>query len=134
MKILLVYPQFPRTYWGFEYTLSMVRKKSLLPPLGLITVAALLPDTWELRLCDMNVRKLQPSELDWADVVFISAMLIQQDSMAEVASEARRRGKPVVCGGPFASTSPDNVQPYADCVVVGVGVNVWHWLADGSVQ
>jgi radical SAM superfamily enzyme YgiQ (UPF0313 family) len=119
MKVLCVYPAFPKTYWGQEYSLPLLGRKSLLPPLGLITVAGLLPPDCEVRLVDLNVRPMGPDELDWADVVFLSGMLIQRESLHQVASAARRRGKPVVAGGAYASTSPDVLAPHVDCVVVG---------------
>jgi radical SAM superfamily enzyme YgiQ (UPF0313 family) len=119
MRVLLVYPSFPKTYWGAEHSLPLTGKKSMLPPLGLITVAALLPRAWPVRLLDLNVRALDPAELDWADVVFVSGMLIQRESLHAVARAARARGKPVVAGGAYASTSPDALQAEVDCVVVG---------------
>jgi len=119
MRVLCVYPSFPKTYWGAEYSLALTGRKSMLPPLGLLTVAALLPRHWEVRLADLNVRPLDPAALDWADVVFVSGMLIQRDSLHAVARAARARGKPVVAGGAYASTSPDALAPEVDCVVVG---------------
>jgi radical SAM superfamily enzyme YgiQ (UPF0313 family) len=119
MRVLCVYPSFPKTYWGAEYSLALTGKKSMLPPLGLLTVAALLPPGWLVRLCDLNLRPLDPADLEWADVVFISGMLIQRDSLHAVARAARARGKPVVAGGAYASTSPDALAPEVDCVVVG---------------
>jgi len=119
MKILCVYPAFPRTYWGHEDSLRLMGKRSLLPPLGLLTVAAMLPKDWDVRLCDLNVRPLAPGELQWADTVFLSGMLVQRDSLLEVAAQARAAGKVVVVGGPVATTSPELLTPYADCVVSG---------------
>jgi radical SAM superfamily enzyme YgiQ (UPF0313 family) len=119
MRVLLVYPSFPRTYWGAEHSLALTGKKSMLPPLGLITIAALLPSSWQLRLADLNLGPLDERDLDWADVVFLSGMLIQREGMHDVARKARARGKRVVAGGAYASTSPDVLQPEVDCVVVG---------------
>ncbi|HJX54671.1 MAG TPA: B12-binding domain-containing radical SAM protein, partial [Polyangia bacterium] len=92
MKILCLYPAFPRTYWGHEDSLRLMGKRSLLPPLGLLTVAALLPKDWEVRLCDLNVQTLAPDELQWADAVFLSGMLVQRDSLLELAVRARAAG------------------------------------------
>src|SRR5262249_40139384 len=108
-----------KTYWGQEYSLPLLGRKSLLPPLGLITVAGLLPPDCDVRLVDLNVRPLAPGELEWADVVFLSGMLIQRESLHQVARAARRRGKKVVAGGAYASTSPDVLAPHVDCVVIG---------------
>jgi len=76
MKTLLVYPEFPDTYWSFRHALSFEGKRSAFPPLGLLTVSAMLPDAWERRLVDMNIQPLKPSDIKWADVVFASAMLL----------------------------------------------------------
>src|SRR5262245_32343569 len=119
MKVLCVYPAFPKTYWGAEYSMPLVGRKALLPPLGLLTVAALLPPDCDVRLVDLNVRPLGPNELDWADVVFLSGMLIQRESLHQVARMARRRGTRVVAGGAYASTSPEALAPHVDCVVIG---------------
>ncbi len=119
MKILCVSPRFPETYWGHEHSLRLVGKRALLPPLGLLTVAALLPRDWEVRLCDMNTRPLDDSDLDWADVIFLSGMLVQRPSMLEVAARARARGKTVVVGGPHATATPEAMAPHVDTVVVG---------------
>lgn len=119
MRVLCVYPTFPTTYWGAEYAMPLTGKKSILPPLGLLTVAALLPRQWEVRLRDLNVAPLDPADLDWADVVFLSGMLIQRESMEAVATAARAHGATIVVGGAYASTSPDALLPFADCVVIG---------------
>ena len=119
MRILCVYPLFPKSYWGHEYTMRLSEKRAVLPPLGLLTVAALLPPDWEIQLCDMNVEPLRPSRLEWADVVFLSGMILQRESLLEVARAARRAGKIVVVGGPYATMSPETLEPLVDCVVVG---------------
>jgi radical SAM superfamily enzyme YgiQ (UPF0313 family) len=119
MRVLCVYPSFPKTYWGAEHSLALTGKKSMLPPLGLITVAALLPRDWPVRLRDLNLGPLDPADIEWAEVVFVSGMLIQRESLHAVAKAARARGKRVVAGGAYASTSPDALAPMVDCVVVG---------------
>ncbi|PCC67241.1 Radical SAM superfamily enzyme YgiQ, UPF0313 family [Nannocystis exedens] len=106
MRILLVYAEFPRTYWGFQYTLHIVGKRASLPPLGLVTVASHLPAEWELRLVDMNVERLDDEALLWADAVLVGGMLIQAPSMRAVVRRARALGRRTVVGGPAASTSP----------------------------
>ena len=80
-RVLLVYPEFPDTYWSFRHALSFVRKRSAFPPLGLLTVSAMLPPTWQRRLVDLNVAPLRDADLDWADLVLVSAMLVQRDSL-----------------------------------------------------
>jgi radical SAM superfamily enzyme YgiQ (UPF0313 family) len=119
MKVLCVSPAFPETYWGQERALRLTGRRSLLPPLGLLTVAALLPADWEVRLCDMNVRPLDDADLDWADVVFLSGMLVQRPSMLQVAARARAKGKTIVAGGPHATATPDAIAPHVDTIVVG---------------
>jgi len=101
MKILLVYPEFPNTFWSFKYALKFVGKKASSPPLGLLTVAALLPGDWEKRLVDMNVSQLSQKDLNWADMVFVSAMTLQRDSALEVIERCHHQGLKVVAGGPL---------------------------------
>ena len=96
MKTLLVYPEFPDTYWSFRHALSFEGKRSAFPPLGLLTISAMLPDAWERRLVDMNIQRLKPSDIEWADVVFCSAMLVQKDSLRRVVELCKVAGKRVV--------------------------------------
>ncbi len=101
MNILLVYPEYPDTFWSFSYALKFISKKAAYPPLGLLTVAAMLPREWDKRLVDMNVRKLDDRDLLWADYVFISAMSIQTESVKTVLARCRELGTKVVAGGPL---------------------------------
>src|SRR5262245_13612186 len=105
-RVLLVSAEFPRTYWGLQYGLAIAGRAATMPPLGLITVAALLPRHWPLRLVDMNIEALTDADLTWADVVLIGGMLIQAPSMRAVVSRARSLGRRTVVGGPAPSTSP----------------------------
>jgi radical SAM superfamily enzyme YgiQ (UPF0313 family) len=107
MRALLVQAATPPTYWGYQHSLPFIRKKATLPPLGLATLAAHLPDTWELRIRDLHLGPLSDEELDWADAVLVSGMLVQAASMHEVLARASARGKRTVVGGPAATTSPD---------------------------
>ena len=109
MKVLLVYPEFPETFWSFKYALRFLGKRSAFPPLGLLTVAAMLPASWEKRLVDLNVRPLRDSDLDWADVVFLSGMLVQAPSMQDLIARAKARGKRTVVGGPIVSSQDPSV-------------------------
>lgn len=118
MKILLIHPEFPMTYWGFQYSLPFIQKEATLPPLGIVSVAALLPHSWVLRLVDMNVAQLTDDDLRWADAVFIGGMLIQSTSMLEVIERAKRLGRRTVVGGPACTTSPALFQA-ADYVFIG---------------
>lgn len=118
MKVLLVYPEFPDTYWSFRHALSFEGKRSAFPPLGLLTVSALLPGSWERRLIDLNVRPLRPADIEWADVVFASAMLVQKESLRRVVAACKARGKRVVIGGPYITTSAEDL-PAADHLFLG---------------
>jgi radical SAM superfamily enzyme YgiQ (UPF0313 family) len=118
MRVLLAYPSFPRTYWGMEYTQRLTGKKALLPPLGLLTVAASLPPAWTPRLVDLNVEPLLDADLQGADVVFVSAMQVQRASYHEVIARAHAFGKTVVVGGPYVTTEP-TASPDADVMVIG---------------
>jgi radical SAM superfamily enzyme YgiQ (UPF0313 family) len=104
LKILLVYPQYPDTFWSFKHALKFISKKAAFPPLGLLTVAAMLPKEWEKKLVDMNVTRLKDEDLKWADYVFISAMTVQRDSVNEVISRCKRLGVKTVAGGPLFTT------------------------------
>jgi radical SAM superfamily enzyme YgiQ (UPF0313 family) len=101
MKILLVYPQYPDTFWSFRHALKFVSKKAAFPPLGLLTVAAMLPQDWEKKLVDMNVTGLNDKDIRWADYVFISAMVVQKKSVKEVVSRCKDIGTKIVAGGPL---------------------------------
>jgi len=101
MKILLVYPRYPDTFWSFRHALKFISKKACYPPLGLLTVAAMLPAEWEKRLVDLNAEPLSDENLLWADYVFISAMAVQRDSAEGVLSRCRSLGVRTVAGGPL---------------------------------
>jgi radical SAM superfamily enzyme YgiQ (UPF0313 family) len=118
MKTLLVYPEFPDTYWSFRHALSFEGKRSAFPPLGLLTISAMLPDAWERRLVDMNVQPLKAADIEWADVVFCSAMLVQKDSLRRVVELCKAEGKRVVIGGPYVTTSAEHL-PEADHIFLG---------------
>lgn len=93
--VLMVYPEIPATYWSYKYALPFVGKKSLMPPLGLMTVAALLPDKYDVKFVDMNASPLTKEDINLADIVFISAMIIQKDSMKKAVELCNRYGIPV---------------------------------------
>lgn len=107
MRILLLYPQFPATYWSFTYALRFIGKRAVQPPLGLLTVAAMLPKHWELRLIDLNVTPLRPADLAWANYAFLSAMTVQEPSAREVLARCKTARLPVVAGGPLFTSQPE---------------------------
>ncbi|MBP1750037.1 MAG: putative with similarity to BchE, but Mg-protoporphyrin monomethyl ester cyclase (anaerobic), partial [Deltaproteobacteria bacterium] len=106
MNILLVYPEYPDTFWSFKHALKFISKKAVHPPLGLLTVAAMLPGHWEKRLVDMNVSKLKDKDLAWADYVFIGAMAVQKASVRDVISRCKAAGVKIAAGGPLFTASP----------------------------
>lgn len=107
MNVLLIYPEFPDTFWSFKHALKFVRKKSSSPPLGLVTVAGMLPGTWDKRLVDMNVERLRQSDISWADIVLVSAMTVQRQSTVEVIARVKKAGKIIVAGGPLFTAEPE---------------------------
>ncbi|MEI7657687.1 MAG: B12-binding domain-containing radical SAM protein [Phycisphaerae bacterium] len=117
MNILLVSPRTPDTFWSFNHVLPLVGRKSAFPPLGLLTVAAMLPPSWNLRLVDLNVRPLEDAEIAWADAVFVSAMIVQESSVRDVIARVKASGKPVVAGGPLFTTGSERFPEVACCVV-----------------
>jgi len=113
-----VYPEFPDAYWSFRHALWFEGKRSAFPPLGLLTVSSMLPRSWDRRLIDLNVRKLRNADIEWADMVLASAMLVQKDSLKDVVRRCKAAGKRVAVGGPFVSTSLEGV-PDADHIFIG---------------
>jgi radical SAM superfamily enzyme YgiQ (UPF0313 family) len=107
LKILFVYPHYPDTFWSFKHALKFVSKKASFPPLGALTVAAMLPGEWEKKLVDMNVDTLKDEDVRWADYVFISAMVVQKESTKEVIRRCNDLGIKVVAGGPLFTTEPE---------------------------
>src|ERR1700687_2347444 len=101
MNAILIYPEFPETYWSFKHALRFVGKRAAQPPLGLMTVAALLPATWNKRMVDTNVERLRDRGLDWADVVMLSGMHIQSETLIAIVERCRERGLRTVVGGPI---------------------------------
>jgi radical SAM superfamily enzyme YgiQ (UPF0313 family) len=104
MKILMVYPQNPDTFWSFKHIMKFVGRKAAFPPLGLLTVASMLPENWQKKLVDMNVTELSDADIAWADMVFISAMIVQKDSAVDVIERSKALGKTIIAGGPWFSS------------------------------
>ena len=118
MKILLVNPEFPETYWSFRYALPFEGKRSVFPPLGLLTVSGLLPRSCERRLVDLNVERLKDSQIEWADMVFLTGMLAQKESLHETVKRCKEKGKLIVLGGPYVTSTIEEL-PYADHIFQG---------------
>lgn len=133
MKVLLVYPEFPDTFWSFKHALPFQGKRSAFPPLGLLTISAMLPKHWQKRLVDLNVQRLKDSDLDWADVVFFSAMLVQGPSLQEHLARAKARGRRTVVGGPIVSAHDPSISA-ADHRVEGEAEELIRCLAEDLEQ
>jgi radical SAM superfamily enzyme YgiQ (UPF0313 family) len=130
MKVLLINPEFLPSFWSLRETCDMAGRKTLLPPLGLLTVAALLPQEWEFRLADLNTRTLTPADWDWAELVVISGMIIQREGVLSLIRQAKQQGKTTAVGGPYAtSLYPEVLEAGADFLLRGEGeVTIPHFL------
>jgi radical SAM superfamily enzyme YgiQ (UPF0313 family) len=120
MNVLLLYPRFPKSFWSFEKTIELLDRKAMLPPLGLVTVAAILPQEWNYKLVDINVREITEAEWDWAEMVICSAMIVQKEDLLAKISEAKLRGKKVGVGGPYPTALPHEVAA-ADYLILDEG-------------
>lgn len=120
MKVLLIQPKFPATFWSFKHALQFISKKVSAPPLGLMTIAAMLPTDWECRLTDLNIHDLDPEDLAWSELVFITAMNIQRDSAQEIILTAKKSKKTIVAGGPMFTAEYENF-PEVDYFVLNEG-------------
>jgi radical SAM superfamily enzyme YgiQ (UPF0313 family) len=121
MNVLLLYPRFPKSFWSFEKTIELLGRKAMLPPLGLITVAAILPQEWNYKLVDLNVREVTEAEWDWSEMVICSAMIVQKPDLLVQIQEAKRRGKKVAVGGPYPTALPHEVSDFADYLILDEG-------------
>jgi radical SAM superfamily enzyme YgiQ (UPF0313 family) len=118
MNVLLVSAATPDTFWSFKHVLHFISKKAVFPPLGLLTVAAMLPRDWNLRLIDLNVNRLTDEHIKWADYVFVSAMIVQMESVRQVIARCSGMSKPLIAGGPLFTTGHAGF-PQANHFVLG---------------
>jgi len=135
MKILLINPDSPNTFWSLKYTLKFISKKASLPPLGLLTVAAMLPRDWEIKLIDMAVTELSDRDILWADYVFITAMYIQRESVRLVVNRCKKLGRKLVAGGPLFTAVPEEYDDIDHLVLNEAEITLPQFLedlADGS--
>jgi len=130
MNILLVYPEFPDTFWSFKHALKFVGKRAALPPLGLLTVAAMLPHDWSLRLVDTNVCTLTEKDLVWADCVFISAMVVQRESARRLIGRCKEAGLPIVAGGPLFTSEHEHFEAVDHFILNEAELTLPPFLAD----
>ncbi|HXD34705.1 MAG TPA: B12-binding domain-containing radical SAM protein [Pyrinomonadaceae bacterium] len=118
MNVLMINPEFPDTYWSFRHALPFERKRCAFPPLGLLTVSALIPDSWQRKLVDLNIERLKDSQIAWADMIFITGMLVQKESLHEVVARCKPFNKRVVIGGPYVTTTIEGL-PDVDHIFIG---------------
>ena len=130
MKILFIYPRYPDTFWSFRHALKFLSKKATFPPLGLLTVAAMLPIEWEKKVVDLNVDSLKDTEINWADFVFVSAMAVQQDSAKEVIARCNANNTKVVAGGPLFTTGHEEFEGVDHFVLGDAEVKLPQFLSD----
>ncbi len=130
MNVLLIYPEFPDTFWSFKHALKFLRKKASSPPLGLLTVAAMLPPEWNKRLVDLNVTELASQDLAWADCAFISAMVVQRESARRVIGRCKQAGLKTVAGGPLFTSEYEQFSEVDHLVLNEAEVTLPPFLAD----
>jgi radical SAM superfamily enzyme YgiQ (UPF0313 family) len=130
VKALLVYPEFPDTFWSFRYALKFIHRKASSPPLGLLTIAAMLPQEWEKKLVDMNVESLYDDDLRWADLVFVSAMSVQKESVEGVIARCRAVGVRIVAGGPLFTTEYEAFEEVDHLVLNEAEITLPRFLED----
>ena len=129
IKVLMIWPRFPPSFWGFGGVMDLIPEETIHPPLGLLTLAALCPKNWNLRLVDRSFEPLLDSDILWADLVMVSGMHVQRDDIHQTLLRVRALGKRTMIGGPYASSRPDTVLELADHVVVGEPDEIFDGIA-----
>ena len=129
VKVLMVWPRFPSSFWSLGEVMEIVPERSLVPPLGLITVAALCPRQWKIRLVDLAFENLSDEDLLWADLVMVSAMEVQREGVRQTLERASKLNRRTIIGGPYASSEPEALLPLADHVVVGEPDEIFQEIA-----
>ncbi|MGV7229745.1 MAG: B12-binding domain-containing radical SAM protein [Nitrospirales bacterium] len=130
MRILLIYPEYPATFWSFKYALKFIHKKAALPPLGLLTIGAMLPKEWSKKLVDVNVAKLTEKDLAWADYAFISGMVLQRESAREIIARCKEANLKVIAGGPLFTSEYDQFEDVDHFVLNEAELTLPPFLAD----
>lgn len=130
MKVLLIYPEFPDTFWSFKHALKFIHKKAAYPPLGLLTLGAMLPKEWSIRLVDTNVIKLKEKDLEWADLAFISGMVVQRDSARQTITRCKESGLKVIAGGPLFTSEYEQFEEVDHFVLNEAELTLPQFLAD----
>jgi radical SAM superfamily enzyme YgiQ (UPF0313 family) len=129
IKVLMVWPRFPASFWSFDGMMELIPEDTDQPPLGLVTIAALCPKSWQLKLIDRSLEELLDSDILWADLVMVSGMRVQKDDICEILLRSRVLGRRTMLGGPYASSEPDSLLSLADHVVVGEPDEIFHEIA-----
>jgi len=130
MRALLIYPEYPDTFWSFKHALKFIRKRAALPPLGLLTIGAMLPKEWPKKLVDVNVAKLTEKDLAWADYAFISGMVVQRESAREIIARCKEAGLKIVAGGPLFTSEYDEFEDVDHFVLNEAELTLPPFLAD----
>jgi radical SAM superfamily enzyme YgiQ (UPF0313 family) len=130
MNIILIYPESPDTFWGFKHALKFIRKRAYSPPLGLLTVAAMLPPEWSKRLVDASVTKLRDKDLEWADYAFISGMTVQRESARRIITQCKEAGLKVIAGGPLFTMERDQFEEVDHFVLNEAELTLPDFLSD----
>ena len=130
MNVLLIYPEFPDTFWSFKHALKFIHKKAAFPPLGLLTLGAMLPEEWSKCLVDMNATKLTEKDLAWADCVFISGMVVQRESARQTIARCKEAGLKVVAGGPLFTSEYEEFEDVDYFVLNEAELTLPPFLAD----
>ncbi|MCK4728228.1 MAG: B12-binding domain-containing radical SAM protein, partial [Desulfobacterales bacterium] len=130
MNVLLIYPEFPDTFWSFKHALKFVRKRAASPPLGLLTIAAMLPPDWTKRLVDLNVKKLTEKDLAWADYAFISGMVVQREPARQIIAQCKEMGVKIVAGGPLFASEHEQFEEVDHFVLNEAELTLPPFLAD----
>jgi radical SAM superfamily enzyme YgiQ (UPF0313 family) len=130
MNVLLIAPQFPDTFWSFSFALRFIGKKAAFPPLGLLTVAAMLPDEFNKRVLDLNVYRFTEDDLSWADMVFVGGMAIQRKSANTIISRCKQRGLPIIAGGPLFTAEPEEFEDVDHLVLDEAELTLPRFLED----
>lgn len=137
MNILLIYPQYPDTYWSFKHALKFISKKAAVPPLGLITVSAILPKHWQKKLVDLNIEVLENKDIEWADYIFLSGMYVQKDSVNKILDRCKQYPVKIFAGGPLFTQDYENYPQIDHFILNEAEITLPQFLIDlelGSIK
>ena len=130
MRILLIYPEYPDTFWSFKHAIKFIRRRAALPPVGLLTIVAMLPKEWPKKVVDLNVTKLTKKDLAWADCAFIGGMVVQKESARKIIARCKQAGLKIVAGGPLFTSELDEFEDVDHFVLNEAELTLPLFLAD----